>query len=121
MLYILHSTKQVKSHKNENWNAKHSSHAFGDHHGCTESWCGSEKDPENCNHKDLPYGKDLHGDNLTSALTSLFGEYSTDTVIRKLVPAGNSQHNKSLNSVVGSKNPKIHYYGGSESNDFRVS
>lgn len=96
-------------------------HAFGDHHGCDESWCGSKKDPENYNHKDLPYGKDLHGDNLKSALTSLFGEYSTDTVIRKLVPAANSQRNESLNSVVGSKNPKIRYYGGSESNDFRVS
>ncbi|XP_020621317.1 uncharacterized protein LOC110058995 [Orbicella faveolata] len=96
-------------------------HAFGDHHGCDESWCGSKKDPEHYNHKDLPYGKDLHGDNLKSALTSLFGEYSTDTVIRKLVPAANSQCNESLNSVVGSKNPKIRYYGGSESNDFRVS
>ena len=96
-------------------------HAFGDHYGCDESWCGSKKDPENYNHKDLPYGKDLHGDNLKSALTSLFGEYSTDTVIRKLVPAANSQPNESLNSVVGSKNPKIRYYGRSESNDFRVS
>lgn len=96
-------------------------HAFGDHHGCDESWCGSKKDPENYNHRDLPYGKDLHGDNLKLALISLFGEYSTDTVIRKLVPAANSQRNESLNSVVGSKNPKIRYYGGSESNDFRVS
>ena len=31
---------------------------------------------------------------------------------------GNSQRNKSLNSVVGSKNPKIRFYGGSESNDY---
>ena len=29
-------------------------HAFGDHRGCDESWCGSKKDPENYNHKDLP-------------------------------------------------------------------
>ena len=96
-------------------------HAFGDHHGWDESWCGSKKDPENYNHKDLPYEKDVHGDNLKSALTSLFREYSTDTVIQKLVPAANSLRNESLNSVVGSKNPKIRYYGGSESNDFRVS
>ena len=96
-------------------------HAFGEHHGCDESWCGSKKDPENYNHKDLPYGKDLHGDNLNSALTSLFGEYSIDTVIRKLVFAAYSQRNESRNSVVGSKNPKIRYYGGSDSNDFRVS
>ena len=52
---------------------------------------------------------------------SLFGEYSTDTVIKKLVPVANSQRNESLKSVVGSKNLKIRYYGGSESNDFRVS
>ena len=52
---------------------------------------------------------------------SLFGEYSTDTVIKKLIPVANSQRNESLNSVVGSKNLKIRYYGGSERNDFRVS
>lgn len=33
----------------------------------------------------------------------------------------NLQRNESLNSVVGSKNPKIRFYGGSESNDYRVS
>ena len=30
------------------------------------------------------------------------------------------QRNEALNSVIGSKNPKIRFYGGSESNDFRV-
>ena len=33
----------------------------------------------------------------------------------------NSQRNEALNSVVGSKNPKIRFYGASESNDFRVA
>ena len=97
------------------------SHAFGDHRDCAESWCGFKKDPINYNHRNLPYGKDLHKEKLKSALISLFGEYSTDTVIKKLVPAANSQRNESLNSVVGFKNPKIRYYGGSDSNDFRVS
>ena len=96
-------------------------HAFGDHDGCNETWCGYKKDPANYSHRDLPYGKDLHGDNLRPTLTSLFDEYSTDTVITKLVHAANSQRNEALNSVVGLKNPKIRYYGGSESNDFRVS
>ena len=32
----------------------------------------------------------------------------------------NYQRNEALNSVIGSKNPKIRFYGGSESNDFRV-
>ena len=29
--------------------------------------------------------------------------------------------NETLNSVVGSKNPKIRFYSGSDSNDFRVA
>ena len=33
----------------------------------------------------------------------------------------NSQRNEALNSVVGSKNPKIRFYGGSDSNDFRIA
>ena len=44
-----------------------------------------------------------------------------DTVIQKLSPAANSQRNESFNSTVGSKNPKIRFYGGSESSDFRVA
>ena len=96
-------------------------HAFGEHQGCDESWCAFKKNPSDYTHKDLPYGKSLHGECLRSALMSLFGEYSTDTVIKKLIPVANSQRNESLNSVVGSKNLKIRYYGGSESNDFRVS
>ena len=43
------------------------------------------------------------------------------TVAEKLLPFVNSQRNESLNSTIGSKNPKIHFYGGSESNDFRVA
>ncbi|XP_078372624.1 uncharacterized protein LOC144656263 [Oculina patagonica] len=96
-------------------------HAFGNHTGCRETWCRHKKDPSNYNHRDLPYGKDLQGDSLQSALKSLFDEYSTDIVISKLAPAANSQRNECLNSVVGTKNPKIRYYGGSESSDYRVS
>lgn len=96
-------------------------HAFGDHTGCRETWCRYKTDPSHYCHRDLPYGKDLQGDSLQSALKSLFDEYSTDIVINKLAPAANSQRNESLNSVVGSKNPKIRFYGGSESNDYRVS
>jgi len=33
----------------------------------------------------------------------------------------NSQRNETLNSVVGSKNPKIRFYGGSDSNEFRIA
>ena len=33
----------------------------------------------------------------------------------------NSQRNECLNSIIASKNPKTRFYGGSESNDFRVA
>ena len=48
----------------------------------------------------------------------IFDEYCTDIVIAKLSPGANSQRNEALNSVVGSKNPKIRYHGASASNDF---
>jgi hypothetical protein len=63
----------------------------------------------------------LHGQPLKSALGDLFSQYYTDNVITKLSPAANSQRHESFNSTVGSKNPKIRFYGGSESNDFRVA
>ena len=74
----------------------------------------------NYKHSDLPYGKDLYGDDLRKALERVFDEYCTDIVVAKLSPGSNSQRNEALNSVIGSKSPKIRYYGGSESNDFRV-
>ena len=42
-------------------------------------------------------------------------------MVNKLVHCANSQRNESLNSTIGSKNPKTRFYGGSESNDFRVA
>ena len=88
-------------------------HAFGDHTGCRETWCRYKNELSHYCHRDLPYGKDRQGDNLQSALMNI-----AQTVINKPAPAANSQHNESLNSVAGSKNPKI---WGSESNDNRVS
>ncbi|XP_022808639.1 uncharacterized protein LOC111345620, partial [Stylophora pistillata] len=96
-------------------------HSFGNHTNCNESWCGAKKDPINYKHSDLPYGKDLYGDDLRKALERIFDEYCTDVVVAKLSPGANSQRNEALNSVIGSKNPKIRYYGASASNDFRVA
>ena len=84
-------------------------------------WCKFNDNPTTYRHKDLPHGKDLFGEKLKEILTELFGEYYTDTVISKLAPCANSQRNESLNNVVDAKNPKTRYYGGSESNDFRVA
>ena len=96
-------------------------HAFGDHSNCVGSWCGFKNDPVSYRHKDLPYGKDLYGEKLQSALNNIFNDYCTNAVAEKLAPMTNSQRNEALNSVIGSKNPKIRCYGGSESNDFRVA
>jgi len=41
--------------------------------------------------------------------------------VNKLTPCPNSQRNESLNSTIGSKNPKTRFYGGRESNDFRIA
>ena len=95
-------------------------HSFGDHSSC-DTWCRYKQDPTNYQHANLPYGRDLCGSSLKSALVDLFSQYYSDAVIRKLAPVGNSQRNESFNSTVGSKAPKIRYYGGSESNDFRVA
>ena len=38
-----------------------------------------------------------------------------------MAPCANSLRNESLNSVIGTKNPKTRYYSGSESSDFRVA
>ena len=96
-------------------------HAFGKHQNCNDMWCHYKQNPENCKHNELPFGNDLHGDELERALTTIFNEYSTDVVVKKLAPAANSQRNESLNNSVGSKNPKIRFYGGSESNSFRIA
>lgn len=48
----------------------------------------------------------------------IFDERCTDIVVAKLSPGANWQRNEALNSVIGSKNPKIRYYGASASNDF---
>ena len=47
-------------------------HSFGNHKNCNESWCGAKKDPINYKHSDLPYGKDLYGNDLRKALERIF-------------------------------------------------
>ena len=58
---------------------------------------------------------------INNALIELFSQYYSDAILEKLAPVENSQRNVSLNSVFGSKAPKIRFYGGSESNDYRVA
>ena len=99
-------------------------HAFGNHKHCKDnnlSWCMWLKNPENYKHKDLPNGTDLKGEKLQKVLTDLFEIYTSDLVINKIVENASSQINESFHSTVGSKVPKIRFYGGSESSDQRVA
>ena len=77
-------------------------HAFGNHSKC-DSWCKFKSNPATYRHKDLPHGKELHGEKLQSALTNIFNDYCTDALAEKLAPMTNSQRNEALNSVIGSK------------------
>ena len=97
------------------------SHSFGDHSGCNDSWCKYQQNPNEYKHTNLPHRRDLHCDALKSAITETFSQYYSDIVEKKLAPAVNFQRNESFNSVVGSITTKIRYYGGSESNDFRLA
>ncbi|XP_070538438.1 uncharacterized protein [Ptychodera flava] len=92
-------------------------HAFGEHDNCGE-WCSFAKDPVNYTHKSLPHGKNLTGDDLRSALDSLFNSLVDQSV--KLANLGSSQANESINNGIASKAPKSKFYGGSESLVHRV-
>ncbi len=96
-------------------------HAFGDHQNCKQLWCGYKKDNINYKHRELPFGKDLVGENLRKSLDEVFELYSSETVVKKLLQNASSQRNESLNSTIGTKNPKTRFYGGSESGDHRVA
>ena len=93
-------------------------HAFGDHINFNPSWCRSHTNPLTYQHSELPYGKDLHGDALKTVLSNIFSEYTTDIVLETCL---NPQRSESLNGTIGSKNPKIRFYGDSESSDFRIA
>ena len=95
-------------------------HAFGDHSKCKE-WCNYSRDPENYRHTDLPGGKDLKGDDLKACIEDALQPFLTERAAEKMAPVGSSQRNECVNSIVGSKSPKIRHYGGSASSDFRTA
>ena len=95
-------------------------HAFGDHNKCSASWCGYKKDPKGYKHGHL-WGKDLKGEDLRAVLEDALWPFTSEESAKKLAPCGSSQRNECINSVVGSKAPKIRHYGGSESSDFRTA
>ena len=45
----------------------------------------------------------------------------TEETAKKLAPCESSQRNEYVNSLIGTKAPKVRHYGGSESSDFRTA
>ena len=93
--------------------------AFGEHEQCSVTWCGYLSNPTTYKHSSVPYGKDLQGETLKQDLEAIVEMFVQNA--EKLAPLGSSQANEALNNAIGSKAPKIRYYGSSESNDFRVA
>lgn len=74
--------------------------AFGDHFNCAATWCGLKTDPASYKHNDLPYGKDLHGEKLQSALNNIFKDNCTDAVVEKLASMTNSQWSETMVAAI---------------------
>ncbi|KYN15258.1 hypothetical protein ALC57_12525 [Trachymyrmex cornetzi] len=95
-------------------------HAFDDHSKCGD-WCKYKIDPVSYRHKILPGGKGLidKGHINREKIQAVFEVFSRNA--EKLSPCGSTQGNESLNHTIASRAPKHLHYGGSSSNDIRVS
>lgn len=95
-------------------------HSFGEHDKCGQR-CRYSKDPEGYRHTTLPGGRNLNGDGVRRYLNDVLQPFTREEVARKLAPLGSTQRNECINSIVGAKNPKKRFYGGSGSSDYRVA
>jgi len=95
-------------------------HAFDDHSKFGD-WCKYKIDPVSYRHKILPGGKGLveKGHINREKIQAVFEVFSRNA--EKLNPCGSTQGNESLNHTIASRAPKHLHYGGSSSNDIRVS
>jgi hypothetical protein len=93
-------------------------HVFGDHANCGD-WCKYKQDPDTYKPKNLPYNRYLTGNELCLDLKTVFHTFSNNS--EKLINIGSTQSNESFNKTVASRNPKSHFYSGSESTSFRVA
>lgn len=84
----------VHQHRNQPQELSQIPYTFGNHENCSLKWCRYKQDPAGYMHNELPHGKELHG-------TSLFDEYSSETVTAKLAPCMDSQRSESLNGTIG--------------------
>ena len=93
-------------------------HSYGEPESCGE-WCGYLRNSERYKHAALPYGRDLTDLKLKKDLNKIFENFANRS--EELAPSGSTEANKAINSIVGSKAPKIRQYGDSESSDFRCA
>ena len=89
------------------------------YHSTCGEWCKGRSDPAQYRHTNLPNGKPLADIATKQAVADVFDVFAGNA--DKLAPMGSSQQNEALNNVILSKLPKTKFYGGSESNDFRVA
>ena len=61
------------------------------------------------------------GNGLRAFLEETLKPHMTDEAVDKRSPLGSTQRNESLKGVIGSKNPKTHFYGARKSGDFRTA
>ena len=54
-------------------------------------------------------------------LNDVTNKYTMPDMLKKIAPLSSSQKNEAVNSVIGTKSLKIRYYGGSNSDVFRVA
>ena len=64
-------------------------------------------------------GRDLTELRLKNDLNKIFKQFADRS--EELAPSGSTQANEAINSIVGSKAPKIRHYGDFESSDFRCA
>ena len=72
-------------------------HAFGEHAGCDEKWCGGVRSPETYQHTDLPNRQDVTCMRTKAALDEIFQGLVAQA--EKLAPRGSSQANESFNNI----------------------
>ena len=91
---------------------------YGDHSLCSPTWCRFLQNPDTYKPSNLPYGKYLSSEKMKTDLNELMQKYILQA--DRLSNMGSTQANESFNNLVVLKNPKSHFYSGSESTCFRV-
>ena len=71
-------------------------HNFGEHNGCSASWCHALKSDSKVAAPKLPYGRYLQGDRLRAGLTIIVAKWSDKGHLERLRSSGSSQANESF-------------------------